>query len=557
MLIGEKRNTYPLLFTDPQNTAEETSPADMGRLLHSFKRDSAPHMKEKGGNMRSSIVLTIQLTLVVLLTLALVACGSSKGSSGTSDSGDVEIPTNSIEENKTCLACHASQAALDSKLAIDRDHLVDRDLLSDLRDTATAIEWGELPEDAMTEDDYAELEALAAAAAIENRANGLRVEAEVMGTHGKLACTQCHTTTTETINDWHPEITANPTADGGDVCASCHGNTLVENYKASIHFTLSGIANGACKRLKPLTDVDPEAAQKAFDGYFSNPDTGCMACHATCGSCHVSSPLIQAVDPGGLMENHRFVSEPSSEETCMKCHWENAEGWEANDVHATTIGMECTSCHTSIEEVHGRDTADMPVEPLYYKGPTTTETGPVEPSLSTVLQTSCVDCHSGSSAPHVASVDYAVISSHYDSLDCFACHTQPYYNCIGCHAVSGEPEDMVEYVKLGLTVKGDPTSQLGLLTHIGTATVIEGYAIPVDNSDPDWKSAWAASSAMHLIAKKPLVNETAKISGSTCDNCHGVEGPDMFLKEADIDAGGADPIDDLNWAVPVDRLPKH
>ncbi|OEU73289.1 MAG: hypothetical protein BA874_00245 [Desulfuromonadales bacterium C00003068] len=504
--------------------------------------------------MRSSIVRTLQLALIVLLTLALVACGSSKGSSGTDSSGAIEQPTDSVAENKTCLACHASQAALDTKLVIDRDSLIDRDRLSELRDTASAIEWGELEEDAMSEAEHAELGTLAAAAAVEDRANGLLVEAEVMGTHGKLACVECHTNSDETMNDWHPAITSNPTADGGDVCASCHGTKLVENFKASIHFTLSGIANGACKRLKPLTDIDPDAAQAAFDGYFTSPDTGCMACHATCGSCHVSSPLIQDVDPGGLMENHRFVSEPESELTCMKCHWENGEGWEAMDVHATNIGMECTNCHTAIEEVHGRDIEDMTIGPLYYKGPTTTETGPVEASLTTVLQTSCADCHE---TPHAGVTGGAVLDlNHMDSLDCFACHTQPYYNCVGCHAVSGEPEDMIEYVKLGLTVKGEPTSKLGLLTHIGTATAIEGYAIPADNSDPQWKSAWAASSAMHLIDRKPLINETAKISGSMCDNCHSVEGADTFLKATDLDAGGTDPVDDLNWVVPVDRLPE-
>lgn len=504
--------------------------------------------------MRSSIVRTLQLALIVLLTLALVACGSSKGSSGTDSSGAIEQPTDSAEENKTCLACHASQTALDSKLGVDRDDPVDRDILTSLRDLATAIEWGEAEESAMTADDHALLESLNALAAIENTANGLLVEAEVMGTHGKLACVECHTDSDETINDWHQAIVTNPTADGGDVCASCHGTKMVENFKASIHFTLSGIANGACKRLKPLTDVDPKSAQLAFDAYFTAPDTGCMACHATCGSCHVSSPLIQDSDAGGLMENHRFVAEPSSEETCMKCHWENGEGWEMSDAHPVKFGMECTNCHTAIEEVHGRNTEDMTIGPLYYKGPTTTERGPVEASLTTVLQTSCEDCHT---TPHAGVTGGAVLDlNHMDSLDCFACHTQPYYNCVGCHAVSGEPEDMIEYVKLGLTVKGKTDSKLGLLTHIGTATVLEGYAIPVDNSDPDWKSAWAASSAMHLIARKPLINETAKESKSMCDNCHSVEGADTFLKEADVVNPGVDnPIDDLNWVVPADRLP--
>jgi len=515
--------------------------------------------------MRSSIVRTLQLALIVLLTLALVACGSSKGSSGTSDSGDASDPVDSSAENKSCLACHASQDVLDTKMGVDRNSLVDRDALALIRGELSAIEWEDFSEfpalEGLSADDLAaratvlheELEPLALLAADEDRANGLLVEQGAMGTHGKLACVECHTSSDESVKEWHPAIIGNPTADGGDVCASCHGSKLVENFKASIHFTLSGIANGACKRLKPLTDIDPEGAQIAFDAYFTDPEEGCMACHATCGSCHVSSPLIQSVDAGGLMENHRFVSEPSSEETCMKCHWENGEGWELSDVHANTFGMECTNCHTAIEEVHGRDTADMPVESLYYKGPATTETGPVEPSLTTVLQTSCADCHE---TPHAGVTGGAVLDlNHMDSLDCFACHTQPYYNCVGCHAVSGEPEDMIEYVKLGLTVKGDPTSKLGLLTHIGTATEICGYVIPADNNDPLWKSAWAASSAMHLIDRKPLINETAKISKSMCDNCHSAEGADTFLKASDVDAGGADPVDDLNWVVPADRLP--
>ena len=237
--------------------------------------------------MRSSIVRTLQLALIVLLTLALVACGSSKGSNDSAVSDVDDTPTASVDENKICLACHASQAAIDTKLGVNRDDLVDRDILTTLRDLATAIEWGEAEESAMTVDDHALLESLNALAAIENTANGLLVATDVMGTHGKLACVECHTSTDETINDWHPAITSNPSADGGNVCASCHGAKMVENFKASIHFTLSGIANGVCKRLKPLADIDPAQAQEAFDGYFSDEEQGCMACHATCGSCHV------------------------------------------------------------------------------------------------------------------------------------------------------------------------------------------------------------------------------------------------------------------------------
>lgn len=506
--------------------------------------------------MKSSIAWALQLTLIALLALTFAGCGSNKSSDGTALSDEIETQVSSVEENKVCLACHASQTALDEKLGVDRSNLVDRAELATLRETATAIEWGELPESAMSAAEHEHLESLNALAAIEDRANGLRVEEEAMGTHGKIACLECHQSSGEAMNDWHPVIAANPSSDGGEVCGTCHGTKIVENFQASIHFTLSGIANGVCKRLKPLTEVDPAQAQEAFEGYFADTENGCMSCHATCGSCHVSSPMIQASDGGGLMENHRFVPQPESELTCMKCHWENGESWSAMDVHATEIGMECTSCHTAIEEVHGRDIADMEIGPLYHKGPATTETGPVEPSLSTVLQTSCSECHT--EEPHTASAQSAVISSHSDALDCFTCHTQPYFNCIGCHAISGEPEDMVEYVKLGLTEKGNPDSKLGLLTHIGSAfDMIEGYTIPTDNSDPDWKSAWAASSAMHLIARVPLVNDTAKASGSSCDNCHGAEGEDIYLKATDLDAGGTDPIDDLNWVVPEERMPNH
>ncbi len=506
--------------------------------------------------MRSLWLRMAGTFLVFLLVAGLSACGSSKGSDGGDVSYEGQDLVDESDANKACLACHASQSVLDDELDIDRDSLVDRSRLAELREIVVAIEWGELTEDAMTPEEEAELEELAELAAIEDRVNGLLVEEAVMGTHGKMACTQCHLDSDVEMNDWHPMIVANPTADGGDVCATCHGTELVENYKASIHFTLSGIANGVCKRLKPLTDVDPEEAQRQFDGYFADEAEGCMSCHATCGSCHVSSPLIQGSDPGGLMDKHRFVDVPESSETCMKCHWENGEMWEGSDVHATEVGLECTSCHTAIEEVHGRDIDDMEVGPLYYKGPATTETGPVEPSLSTVLQTSCEDCHNNE-----ASHDNAVISSHTETLDCFACHTQPYFNCYGCHAIDGGIDGGEEYVKLGLTEKGNPESKLGLLTHIGSAfdMIDPDNPIPSNNADPDWKSAWAASSAMHLIARTPLVTDAAVKSGSTCDNCHTGEA-EIFLKASELDTsdvppGGADPIDDLQWVVPEDRLP--
>lgn len=387
-------------------------------------------------------------------------------------------------------------------------------------------------------------------------ADGLFVDLEMMGAHGEVGCQSCHAEATAedaATPKWHTAIVTDPTADGGQVCAECHGQEIVDNFKASLHYTMNGVAKGLCDRLGQTPN-----AQEIFDGVFNDPEMymGCNTCHATCGQCHVSNPNITG---GGLMNSHAF-GKPAAENTCNPCHYENADYHLEVDVHATKHNLSCTDCHTDPVEFHGRPVSEMSEGKLHYKGPDSTETGPIESSMKVdVVQVTCEKCHEEKVADHpVKGVD------HFAKMDCAACHSQPYANCFGCHDGekpeyvgawgNGDPDTL--NVKLGLSIPGDPTSKLTTLNHAGMAEGSFGDGAPViDTKNPETKTMWTAF-ASHFLSTNPLVSDAAKASGSMCDNCHNGN-QEIFLKAEDLDLGGNDPVGEIKWAVPKGRLPKH
>jgi hypothetical protein len=161
-----------------------------------------------------------------------------------------------------------------------------------------------------------------------------------------------------------------------------------ENFFAkSLHFTNRGIefvyskGQGGVER---LTGVPFK-------------DTGCSEerCHVrTCDVCHkkeVDGKASYTVDP------------EVAQKACDGCH-----GAEPGipDVHRAK-GMKCMSCH-SVREVHGDGVAhDSYMQPG-------------------VLETHCEKCH----AEIGKSVSHAV---HKARLDCAACHTDRFENCLNCH----------------------------------------------------------------------------------------------------------------------------
>lgn len=471
---------------------------------------------------------SIYLLVVLLFVCCIAACLPQRESAIAA--ADEKIVS---REGSDCLACHGNKGFL----------LENRQMFL-ARQEADTKAAGEEESDAEE-------------ATAEQLADRLYVDAQAMGAHGDMGCRDCHAQSDDKqaikAPEWHAAVITDPTDDGGQVCASCHGQDMIDNFKASLHFTLNGVAKGLCERLEQTP-----AKQQLFDEIFNDPEMymGCNTCHATCGQCHVSNPNITG---GGLLNSHAF-GKPVAEVTCNPCHYENSEYHLQVDVHATKHNMSCVDCHTDSVEFHGRPVAEMDEGKLYFKGPDGTERGPMEPDMKTnVVQVTCQQCHQDKVQDHpVEGVD------HFAALECVACHSMPYSNCFGCHNGekpewvgawgNGDPDTL--NVKLGLSTPGDSSSKLTTLNHAGMAEGAFGEGAPViDTKNPATKSMWTAFSA-HFISTKPLVSDAAKKSGSSCDNCHNGN-LEIFLQANDLDLGGKDPVSEMDWVVPEERLPKH
>lgn len=469
----------------------------------------------------------------VVLLGVLIICGALSACLPQRDSSTAEVTQKMVQKDSSnCIICHGNKGFLEEN-----------------RKQFLALETASGEEHSAGEESEEEAPTAAQLAA------GLFVDSEVMGAHGELACLDCHSKPQgdATTPTWHVKIQTDPTADGGEVCASCHGQDMIDSFKASLHFTMNGVAKGLCERLEQTPEAQP-----LFDDVFYEPQMymGCNTCHATCGQCHVSNPNIVG---GGLLNSHSF-GKPEAESSCNPCHYENSEYHLEVDVHATKHNMSCVDCHTDPVEFHGRPVSELKEGKLHYKGPESNETGLIEPDMkSGIVQVTCVQCHEDKTQNHpVEGVD------HFSKMECFACHTMPYANCFGCHDGekpeyigawgNGDPDTL--NVKLGLSIPADPTSKLTTLNHVGMTEGAFGEGAPVvDTQNPETKAMWKPFAA-HFITTKPFVSDAAKASGNTCDNCH--DGNlDIFLRVENLDLGGNDPVSEINWVVPIERLPKH
>ncbi len=198
-------------------------------------------------------------------------------------------------------------------------------------------------------------------------------------------------------------------SDDPEVCGTCHGETA-KTYKLSLHYSTAGFKHGVSKRFS-------ESEKKIFETKVF--EQSCRSCHASCGDCHVKSPVISGVNLG-LIDGHKFVRKDEGK-TCALCHGGRVypeftgEYGGTADVHYQK-GMMCMDCHTKTE-LHGdgkaytsrRDVAGRP---------------------------ECVKCHvPGEEKSERAAGTHG---EHGDSVGCSACHSSaPYRNCSECHLGKG------------------------------------------------------------------------------------------------------------------------
>ncbi len=229
--------------------------------------------------------------------------------------------------------------------------------------------------------------------------------------HFYLECTDCHkgNASRPVKADAHKGLVARPSDDPTATCGQCHEETA-KNYTLSLHYTAAGMKHG----VSPRFDA---AGKKLFDTKVF--EQSCRSCHASCGDCHVKSPVISGVNTG-LLDGHRFVKK-AEDKTCALCHggrvWPEFTGDYGGtpDVHYRK-GMSCSDCHKGTQ-FHGDGTA--------YTGRKDVKNKP-----------SCTGCHDTAKLGKAATKE--THATHAKTVSCSACHTaSSYRQCSSCHLGGG------------------------------------------------------------------------------------------------------------------------
>ena len=252
--------------------------------------------------------------------------------------------------------------------------------------------------------------------------------------HGQISCVTCHngvdgTDDKETAHSG--DFLAKPSLESTEKCGSCHPN-IVNRAVNSLHEQGWGQKNMVVRRSgygEGPTDFNklPEEVQ---DGYNHN----CKTCHGTCGDCHVIRPKVKG---GGLSKGHSFIKTPDMREVCTGCHVSRgghayfgvAAGTQP-DVHLTEAGFTCLNCHTQ-NEIHG----DGNIYDIRFKMP---------------LLPKCENCHSGIENANLYH------TTHINTFNCYACHSQDYNNCGSCHIGSDEGARIASHMKFKIAMNPIP-----------------------------------------------------------------------------------------------------
>ncbi|SDZ97629.1 hypothetical protein SAMN05660420_00934 [Desulfuromusa kysingii] len=331
--------------------------------------------------------------------------------------------------------------------------------------------------------------------AAETVAQGLYVGPEFVNDriHGRQSCEFCHGGNPDAtdVKLAHEGIIKDPTADGGQkICASCHQD-IVKNAQTSIHFNMTGVRNKLSARLGKTHEKEVVVGQ-IMEG-------DCLACHATCGTCHIgTAPIANA----GLQANHKVEVKPDNLQVCIPCHHLAGAGFftQEKNLHVA-LGMDCNSCHRSEQEYHGR-------------GGDQEQLGMMSPGL---IKASCYDCHQDAATTNEAH------EIHGEFVSCQACHGTEYESCVACH--NRVPED--EHIfKLG-----EFDGKVYPMVHTTGTTSADAFnhmGIHLQQKDLESKAAWVPYTT-HFLQLAPIHKEGGKVM---CENCHGND--DIFLQEKDL-----------------------
>jgi hypothetical protein len=315
--------------------------------------------------------------------------------------------------------------------------------------------------------------------------------------HFEYGCSFCHEgdSNSPTKAAAHQGMVKRP-SDNPDTCGTCHEG-IAATYKLSLHYTNAGMKNGVSPRFS-------SEEKKVFDEKVF--EQSCRSCHASCGDCHVQSPIVSGVNTG-FINGHEFVRK-DEEKTCALCHGGRVypeftgDYGGRPDVHYRN-GMTCLDCH-SAEQMHGNGIA--------YAGRRDVENKP-----------SCIECHANSMDATPEAEEAHLI--HEEVASCTACHTATgYRQCSSCHLGEGATSNPA-------IILGDNPRNPGQLTTLRliptVRTTFEKVGIEQEHFD-SLPNFW--DTVPHNIQKR--TDRTRD-----CNTCHGEY--QYYLEEAALPKGGS------------------
>lgn len=328
---------------------------------------------------------------------------------------------------------------------------------------------------------------------------GYVVDKEIIETdpHFEYGCSFCHEGDANAAAkaEAHLGMVKRP-SDNPETCGTCHEG-IAATYTLSLHYTNAGMKNGVSPRFS-------EKEKMVFDEAVF--EQSCRSCHASCGDCHVQSPIVSGVN-SGFIAGHDFVRKDESK-TCALCHGGRVypeftgEYGGRPDIHYRN-GMTCLDCH-SADQMHGDGVA--------YSGRRAVEDKP-----------SCIACHEQTMNESPAAEESHDI--HGENVSCTACHTATgYRQCSSCHVGEGATSNPAIVLGNNPRIPG----QLTTLRLIPTVrTTFEKAGIHQENFDalPNY---WDA--VPHNIQKR--TDRTRD-----CGTCHGEYL--YFLEEANLPENGS------------------
>ncbi|MCX7834986.1 MAG: hypothetical protein N2450_02795 [bacterium] len=332
--------------------------------------------------------------------------------------------------------------------------------------------------------------------------------------HASIRCITCHSGRDGFLpkDSAHVGLIRDPSAEnGGGVCRNCHEG-IVNAHRQSIHYTQAGYHGQFVKR----------GGDTTHSQYWPMFERRCIACHTTCGECHISMPRSVK---SGFVNGHRFNRTPNQDLNCIACHGARVgadfrgevPGGSA-DVHHRR-GMTCMSCHNEFEMHSAKSNQTYPHR------------------YNVTPRASCTQCHNLSNSTNPQH------GLQHSRVQCNVCHSVKIKSCYSCHAMdTGFVVDTTSFdFKIGRNPRLDRNEyDYVVVRHIPISpnTYMQPWNLSLPNyiNDATWMMATPHNIQKHTPQNSRVVIDSLgrRTTIPVCNNCHGRN--EFFLTESFLDS---------------------